>query len=113
MLGTPAGSALGGPPACPGPPQSTHSGALGEENKALELGSDQIRVVSVAPGAIATLILLSLWIFSSVRAFWRPWLALAWMAGLSAIGVLISTAAKTADAANTKSTANLFIKSGE
>jgi general L-amino acid transport system permease protein len=39
--------------------------------------------------AIATFILLSLWIFSSVRAFWRPWLALVWIAGLAVIGVLM------------------------
>jgi general L-amino acid transport system permease protein len=39
--------------------------------------------------AIATLILLGLWIFSAFRAFWRPWLALVWLAGLAAIGVLM------------------------
>ncbi len=39
--------------------------------------------------AIATFILLALWIFSSVRAFWRPWLAPVWIAGLAAIGVLM------------------------
>jgi general L-amino acid transport system permease protein len=39
--------------------------------------------------AMATLILLSLWVFSSVRAFWRPSLALVWLAGLAVIGVLM------------------------
>jgi general L-amino acid transport system permease protein len=39
--------------------------------------------------AIATAILLALWVFSAFRAFWRPWLALVWLAGLAAIGVLM------------------------
>jgi general L-amino acid transport system permease protein len=39
--------------------------------------------------AVATLILVGLWIFSSVRIFWRPWLALVWLAGLACIGSLM------------------------
>ena len=39
--------------------------------------------------AAATAILLGLWIFSALRRFWRPWLALVWLAGLTAIGVLM------------------------
>ncbi len=39
--------------------------------------------------AIATLLLLGLWIVSAFRAAWRPELALAWAAGLGAIGVLM------------------------
>jgi general L-amino acid transport system permease protein len=39
--------------------------------------------------ALATVVLLALWIVSAVRAFWRPWLALIWAAGLTVIGVLM------------------------
>ena len=39
--------------------------------------------------AAATLILLALWVASAMRRFWRPWLALAWLGGLTAIGVLM------------------------
>ncbi|HEX6266567.1 MAG TPA: amino acid ABC transporter permease [Burkholderiales bacterium] len=39
--------------------------------------------------AAATLVLLALWIFSLIRRFWRPWLALVWVGGLACIGVLM------------------------
>jgi general L-amino acid transport system permease protein len=39
--------------------------------------------------AIATVVLLALWILSALRAFWRPWLALVWAGGLAVIGVLM------------------------
>jgi general L-amino acid transport system permease protein len=39
--------------------------------------------------AAATLILLALWIVSLFRIFWKRWLALVWLAGLSVIGVLM------------------------
>jgi general L-amino acid transport system permease protein len=39
--------------------------------------------------AISTLMLLALCIVSALRAFWRPWLALVWVAGFAAIGVLM------------------------
>jgi general L-amino acid transport system permease protein len=39
--------------------------------------------------ALATVILIGLWIFSSIRIFWRWWLAAIWAAGLSLIGVLM------------------------
>ena len=39
--------------------------------------------------AVSTLLLLSLWIFSLARAFWRWWLALVWLAGLAAIAILM------------------------
>jgi len=39
--------------------------------------------------AIATLILVSLWVFSLFRANWRPRLALFWLIGLIAIGTLM------------------------
>jgi general L-amino acid transport system permease protein len=39
--------------------------------------------------AAATVLLVFLWIFSLARAFWRWWLALVWLAGLSVIGVLM------------------------
>jgi general L-amino acid transport system permease protein len=38
---------------------------------------------------IATLLLICLWGFSLVKAFWRWWLALVWLAGLALIGVLM------------------------
>jgi general L-amino acid transport system permease protein len=39
--------------------------------------------------ALATLILVSLWIFSAFRIFWKWWLGAVWLAGLAAIGVLM------------------------
>ena len=39
--------------------------------------------------AISTLVLLALCIVSALRAFWRPWLALVWVAGFAVIGVLM------------------------
>jgi general L-amino acid transport system permease protein len=39
--------------------------------------------------AAATILLVFLWGFSLVRAFWRWWLALVWVAGLAVIGVLM------------------------
>ena len=39
--------------------------------------------------ALATLILIGLWVFSLVRSFWRKWLVLVWLAGLGCIGVLM------------------------
>ena len=39
--------------------------------------------------AAATLLLIGLWIVSALRAFWRWWLALVWLAGLSIIGALM------------------------
>ena len=39
--------------------------------------------------AAATMLLVFLWGISLVRAFWRRWLALVWLAGLTAIGALM------------------------
>ncbi len=39
--------------------------------------------------AIATVLLVALWGISLIRAFWRAWLALVWLAGLGIIGVLM------------------------
>ena len=39
--------------------------------------------------AAATVVLLALWIFSLFRRNWKPWLALVWVAGLAAIGILM------------------------
>jgi general L-amino acid transport system permease protein len=39
--------------------------------------------------AIATLLLIGLWIFSAIRIFWKSWLALVWLLGLTFIGVLM------------------------
>jgi general L-amino acid transport system permease protein len=39
--------------------------------------------------ALAVLVLLALYAFSSVRKFWNGWLVLAWLAGLACIGVLM------------------------
>ena len=39
--------------------------------------------------AVSTLLLIGLWVFSLIRHFWRWWLALVWLAGLAAIGVLM------------------------
>ena len=40
------------------------------------------------PG-LASAILIGLWVFSAIRAFWRWWLVLVWLFGLTAIGVLM------------------------
>ncbi|HEV3008760.1 MAG TPA: amino acid ABC transporter permease [Burkholderiales bacterium] len=39
--------------------------------------------------ALATVILIGLWVFSGFRAFWKSWLALVWLFGLLVIGVLM------------------------
>jgi general L-amino acid transport system permease protein len=39
--------------------------------------------------AVATVLLVGLWGFSLVRAFWRWWLALVWLAGLGVICILM------------------------
>jgi general L-amino acid transport system permease protein len=39
--------------------------------------------------ALASLIFVALYVVSAIRACWRPWLALVWLAGLAAIGVLM------------------------
>jgi len=39
--------------------------------------------------AVATVLLIALWIVSLVRAAWKPWLLLPWACGLTAIGVLM------------------------
>jgi general L-amino acid transport system permease protein len=39
--------------------------------------------------ALATAILIALWVFSSLKRFWKWWLAAVWAAGLSLIGVLM------------------------
>ena len=39
--------------------------------------------------AIATLVLIGLWVFSAFRVFWKSWLALVWLAGLTVIGILM------------------------
>src|SRR5205823_6172323 len=39
--------------------------------------------------ALATVLLLALWIASALRAFWRPRLAALWIGGLTVIGVLM------------------------
>jgi general L-amino acid transport system permease protein len=39
--------------------------------------------------ALATVLLIGLWAFSSRKIFWRWWLALVWLGGLTAIGVLM------------------------
>ena len=40
------------------------------------------------PG-LASVILIGLWVFSAIRLFWRSWLALVWLFGLTVIGVLM------------------------
>ena len=40
------------------------------------------------PG-LACLVLIGLWVFSAFRQFWRVWLALVWLGGLSIIGILM------------------------
>jgi general L-amino acid transport system permease protein len=39
--------------------------------------------------ALATLLLISLWVFSSIRIFWKWWLAAIWILGLTVIGILM------------------------
>ena len=39
--------------------------------------------------AVATVLLIGLWVVSLIRAFWRRWLALLWVAGLALIGILM------------------------
>jgi len=39
--------------------------------------------------AAASLIFVALYVVSAIRAFWRPWLALIWLGGLAAIGLLM------------------------
>jgi general L-amino acid transport system permease protein len=39
--------------------------------------------------ALATAVLIGLWVFSLIRRFWRPWLALVWVGGLAVIGSLM------------------------
>ena len=39
--------------------------------------------------AIATVLLIGLWIFSAFRAHWKWWLALVWLVGLAVIGILM------------------------
>ncbi len=39
--------------------------------------------------AVATILLIGLWVFSLIRAFWKPWLAIVWIFGLTTIGVLM------------------------
>ncbi|HJY78163.1 MAG TPA: amino acid ABC transporter permease [Burkholderiales bacterium] len=39
--------------------------------------------------AASTILLIALWGFSFVKIFWRWWLALVWLAGLTVIGVLM------------------------
>jgi general L-amino acid transport system permease protein len=40
------------------------------------------------PG-LASVILIGLWVFSAIRRFWKWWLALVWLSGLSLIGILM------------------------
>jgi general L-amino acid transport system permease protein len=39
--------------------------------------------------AAATLLLISLWVFSSIRIFWKWWLGAIWILGLTVIGTLM------------------------
>src|SRR5688572_31362786 len=39
--------------------------------------------------AVATLLLIGLWVFSAIRTFWKSWLVLVWFFGLTAIGILM------------------------
>ena len=39
--------------------------------------------------AVATILLILLWVVSAIRIFWKPWLALVWLAGLACIGTLM------------------------
>jgi general L-amino acid transport system permease protein len=40
------------------------------------------------PG-IACVLLIALWVFSAIRRFWKWWLTLVWLGGLSIIGILM------------------------
>jgi general L-amino acid transport system permease protein len=40
------------------------------------------------PG-LASILLVGLWVFSAIRRFWKWWLALVWLGGLSLIGLLM------------------------
>jgi general L-amino acid transport system permease protein len=40
------------------------------------------------PG-LASILLVGLWVFSAIRRFWKWWLALVWLGGLSIIGLLM------------------------
>ena len=39
--------------------------------------------------ALATVVMIGLWVFSAFRQFWRSWLALVWLLGLTVIGILM------------------------
>jgi general L-amino acid transport system permease protein len=39
--------------------------------------------------AIATVLLIGLWVFSAIRTFWRWWLVFVWLVGLTIIGILM------------------------
>ena len=39
--------------------------------------------------ALASVVLVGLWVFSAIRRFWRSWLALVWLGGLFVIGALM------------------------
>jgi len=39
--------------------------------------------------AIATVLLIGLWIFSAFRVFWKWWLSIVWLVGLTLIGILM------------------------
>lgn len=39
--------------------------------------------------AVATVLLIGLWLFSAIRRFWRPWLTLVWLFGLVLIGIFM------------------------
>jgi len=39
--------------------------------------------------ALASVVLVGLWVFSAIRRFWRSWLALVWLGGLCVIGALM------------------------
>ena len=39
--------------------------------------------------AVATVLLIGLWIFSAIRLFWKWWLTLVWLSGLTTIGILM------------------------
>jgi len=39
--------------------------------------------------ALATVILIGLWVFSAFRAFWKSWLIAVWAVGLGVIGILM------------------------
>ena len=39
--------------------------------------------------AVSTILLIGLWAFSLIRRFWKSWLLLVWLAGLTLIGILM------------------------